>query len=402
VCPIATDVRPTDEKVMILIDLGKERNCADDPRVDVPVDSDPFSDSDASVSDSHSTTEAYPQYILAREDWFVKINSSYKTRHTFAQLHHCANVCDSALNESKSITGDRWEDLVMLVDASQLSRDEKANELINIVMKLVNCHRLGPTTNFTAEMVRNTLYLEGSQEAFTGTPDETACTALCVMLPNEEQRRLQQYADYGLGELKNDAVYQEAVQLRQLARPCDPVDTYRLLLERRALRVHMQCIEVLIGPDPFTVCKKVFNIENIQLRGALLKGIVLPEGCGSCELVVQLLNWRGSVLTPPVTKPEHVAAYLVLALHYTGEELLGLLEQWHYDKTGLVLHPEALFPRLEPSVSQEITGTSGLNEPGVFYARYDEESDEDEGSWHSSAGTDISGWCEDERDSESW
>jgi hypothetical protein len=368
VCPIATDVRPTDEKVMILIDLGKERNCADDPRVDVPVDSDPFSDSDASVGDSHSTTEAYPQYILAREDWFVKINSSYKTRHTFAQLHHCANVCDSALNESKSVTGDRWEDLVMLVDASQLSRNEKANELINIVMKLVNCHRLGPTTNFTAEMVRNTLYLEGSQEAFTGTPDETACTALCVMLPNEEQRRLQQYADYGLGELKNDAVYQEAVQLRQLARPCDPVDTYRLLLERRALRVHMQCIEVLIGPDPFTVCKKVFNIENIQLRGALLKGIVLPEGCGSCELVVQLLNWRGSVLTPPVTKPEHVAAYLVLALHYTGEELLGLLEQWHYDKTGLRLHQEALFPRLAPPVSQEITGTSVVTEPGVFYA----------------------------------
>jgi hypothetical protein len=397
VCPLAADVCPRDEKVVKLIDLKVERICADDPRIEVPIDSDPFSDSDASVSDSHSTAEAYPQCILAREDWSVKMNSSYRTRHTFAQLHHCANVCDSALNESKSLTGDQWEDLVMLVDASQLSRNEKANELIDIVMKLVNCHRLGPTTNFTAEMVRNTLYLEGSQEAFTGTPDETACTALCVMLPNEEQRRLQQYADYGLGELKNDAVYQEAVQLRQLARPGDPVDTYRLLLERRALRVHMQCIEVLVGPDPFTVCKKMLNIESIQLRGALLKGIVLPEGCGSCELVVQLLNLRGSVLTPPVTEPEHIAAYLVLALHYTGEELLGLLEQWHNDKTGLRLHQEALFPRLAPPVSQEITGTSVVTEPGVFYARYDEESDEDEGSWHSSAGTDTSDWCEDQQ-----
>jgi hypothetical protein len=404
VCPIAVDVCPRDERDVKLIDTKVEKICADDPSIEVPVDSDPFSNRDASVGDSHSTTEAYPQYIVAPEDWSVKMNSSYRTRHTFAQLHHCANVCDSALNESQSIMSDRWEGLVMLVDSSQLLRNEKANELLNIVVKLVNCHRLGPTTNFTADMVRNTLYLEGSQEAFTGTPDETACTALCVMLPNEEQRRLQQYADYGLGELKNDAVYQEAVQLRQLARPCDPVDTYRLLLERRALRVHMQCIEVLVGPDPFTVCKKMLNIENIQLRGALLKGIVLPEGCGSCELVVQLLNLRGSVLTPPVTEPEHIAAYLVLVLHYTGEELLGLLEQWHYDKTGLVLHPEALFPRLAPSVSQEKTGTSVVTEPGVFYARYEtvrEESEEDEGSGHSSADTDISDWCEDEQDSES-
>jgi hypothetical protein len=103
------------------------------------------------------------------------------------------------------------------------------------------------------------------------------------------------------------------------------------------------------------------------------------------------------VLTPPATEPEHIAAYLVLALRYTGEELLGLLEQWHYDKTGLVLHPEALFPKLAPSVSQEITGTSGPNEPGVFYAQYDDECDEDEGSWHSSAGTDTSDWCEDQQ-----
>jgi hypothetical protein len=402
VCPIAADFCPRDEKVVKLIDLKVERICADDPRIEGPVDSDPFSDSDASVSDSHSTAEAYPQCILAREDWFVKMNSSYRTRHTFAQLHHCANVCDSALNESKSITGDQWEDLVMLVDASQLSRNEKANELIDIVMKLVNCHRLGKTTDFTADMVRNTLYLEGSQEAFTGTPDETACTALCVTLPPEEQRHLQQYADYGLGDLKNDAVYQEAIQLRQLARPCDPVDTYRLLLERRALRVHMQCIEVLVGPDPFIVCKKMLNIENIQLRGALLKGIVLPEGCGSCELVVQLLNLRGSVLTPPATEPEHIAAYLVLALRYTGEELLGLLEQWHYDKTRLRLHPEALFPKLGQSVPQEKTGTSGLNGGGVFYAPYDEEFDEDDGTEHSSAATDISDWYEDEQGSESW
>jgi hypothetical protein len=394
VCPIAVVVCPRDERVVKLIDPKMERICADDPSIEVPVDSTPFSDRDASVGDSHSTTEAYPQYILAPEDRCVKMNSSYRTRHTFAQLHHCANVYDSALSESKSIMSDLWEDLVMLVDASQLSRNEKANELIDSVIKLVNCHRLGPTTNFTADMVRNTLYLEGSQEAFTGTPDETACTALCVMLPNEEQRRLQQYADYGLGELTNDAVYQEAIQLRQLARPCDPADTYRLLLERRALRVHMQCIEVLVGPDPFTVCKKMLNIENIQLRGALLKGIVLSEGCESCELVVQLLNLRGSVLTPPATEPEHIAAYLVLALHYTGEELLGLLEQWHYDKTGLVLHPEALFPRLASPVSQEITGTSVVTEPGVFYAQYADESEDDEESGHSSAGTDISDWCE--------
>jgi hypothetical protein len=118
-------------------------------------------------------------------------------------------------------------------------------------------------------------------------------------------------------------VYQEAIQLLRLAKLGHPVSTQRLLVEKDALRVHMQCIEVLVGPDTFTVCKKMFNIENIQLPVALLKGIVLAEGCGSCQLVVHSLNCRGSVLTLPVKEPEHIAAYLVLALHYTGLSSCG-------------------------------------------------------------------------------
>jgi hypothetical protein len=399
-CPIAIDVRPRDEKIAKLTGPTEERNYADSSLTDVRFDSGPCSDSDrsddASVIDSDSMTEADPPYNPAREDCFARINSCYRTRRATAQLRHCT-VHDSVLNESKSIMGNQWDDLVTLVDASQRAQNATANELINSVVKFVNCSRVGLTTTFTPDLVRKTLHLEGDQEALTGTPEETSCTALCETFPNEVQRRLQQYADYGLGDLKNDAVYQEAIQLLRLAKPGHPVSTQRLLVEKDALRVHMQCIEVLVGPDPYTVCKKMFNIENIQLPEALLKGIVLPESCGSCGLVVQLPNCRGSVLTPPATEPEHIAAYLVLALRYTGEELLGLLEQWHYDKTGLVLHPEALFPKLAPSVSQEITGTSGPNEPGVFYAQYDDECDEDEGSWHSSAGTDTSDWCEDQQ-----
>jgi hypothetical protein len=395
-CPIAV------EKVEKLTGPGEERNYAASARTEVRFGNDLCS-IDASVDHRLRITEADPQYIPALKDCSVEINGYYRARRSSAQLRHCVNLRDPTINEAKSIVGNKWEDLITLVDASQLSK-VKANELINSVVKLVKCHRLGLATTFTQDLVRKTLYLEGDQEALTGTPDETACTALCVTFPHEEQRRLQQYADYGLGDLKNGAVYQEAIQLLRLAKPGHPVSTQRLLVEKDALRVHMQCIEVLVGPDTYTVCKKMLNIENIQLPVALLKGIVLAEGCGSCQLVVHSLNCSGSVLTLPVKEPEHIAAYLVLALHYTGFELLRLLERWHYSKTGLPLHPDALHPQLAPLVSQEKVGTVDINGGGVFHAQYDEESEEDEGTEyeHSSAGTEFGDWCEDEQDSVSW
>jgi hypothetical protein len=396
-CPIAV------EKVEKLTGPREERNYAASSRTEVRFDNDPCSTA-ASVDHRFRIIEADPQYIPALKDCSVEINGYYSARRSSAQLRHCVNLRGPSLNEAKSIMGNKWEDLITLVDASQRAQNATANELINSVVKFVKCSRVGLTTTFKQDLVRKALHLEGDQEALTGTPEETSCTALCVTFPHEEQRRLQQYADYGLGDLKNDAVYQEAIQWLRLAKPGHPVSTQRLLVEKDALRVHMQCIEVLVGPDTFTVCKKMLNIENIQLPVALLKGIVLAEGCGSCQLVVHSLNCSGSVLTLPVKKPEHIAAYLVLALHYTGFELLRMLERWHYDQTGLLLHPDALHPQLAPLVSQEKVGTVDINAGGVSHAQYDEESEEDEGTEyeHSSAGTEFGDWCEDEQDSVSW
>jgi hypothetical protein len=41
----------------------------------------------------------------------------------------------------------------------------------------------------------------------------------------------------------------------------------------------------------------------------------------------------------PVKETEHIAACLVLALHYTGVELLRLLQKWHYDRQGCSCTP---------------------------------------------------------------
>jgi hypothetical protein len=68
-----------------------------------------------------------------------------------------------------------------------------------------------------------------------------------------------------------------------------------------------------------------------------------------------------------VTEPRHIAAYLVLALQYSGEELLWVLDQWHRAQTGQPL------PR---GVSSGVTVLPELSYPASANAGGEVESHE--------------------------
>jgi hypothetical protein len=347
----------------------------------------------ASVGDRHRNTETGPLYIPATGDCSLTMDAYYSARIRSSRLRHCTDVRGLAHKEAKAVMGARWNDMVDLVLASQRSIAEKSTQLINSAVELVRSGSLSQTTIFTREEVHEWLQLGEGQEAVTGNPSDTACTALCVALPGEVQRGLECVADCGSGDLRNGVNYLEAIQRQRLVKPGDFVSTYRLVLERDALRVHMQCIEVLVGPDTFTVCKKMFNVQNIQWPKRLLKGIVLSEGCGSCQVVVHSSKFSGSVQTPPVTEPEHIAACLVLALHYTGVELLRLLQKWHYDQTGLLLHPLAPRP---VSVTQEkanALNSSPDSHDSMTSSDEDDESEDDESEDDGDGTCDVCNVC---------
>jgi hypothetical protein len=287
-------------------------------------------------SDDRSTSVALHSSI---EDYFVK-------ERDVAHVYVCTNICSSALQESTMIMDDVWCMFLSTVSTRWLSATSDPADLVNRAVKLV-CgpgHRnISLAKHFTAESIREWLLLADGKKAMIGTQTELACTALCGKLTDELLTELKQAAEMSYEQLKSGFAYDEARQ-QQLAGNVKLVPTYRLMLERDTLRPHMQCIEVVIGPDALTVCKKIAKLEDMRLTYGLLKGIVLPEGCKTCQLVVQLRERRGAVVTQPVRDPRHIAAYLVLALQYSGEELLRLLEQWHLAAAGVPLHPRAVSP----------------------------------------------------------
>jgi hypothetical protein len=287
-------------------------------------------------SEDRSTSAALHSSI---EDYYVK-------ERDVAHVYVCTDICSSALQESTMIMDDVWCMFLSTVSAYWLSATSDPADLVNRAVKLV-CgpgHRnISLAKHFTAESVREWLLLADGKKAMIGTPTELACTALCGKLTNELHQELEQEAEMSYEQLKSGFAYDEARQ-QQLAGNVKLVPTYRLMLERDTLRPHMQCIEVVIGPDALTVCKKIAKLEDMRLTYGLLKGIVLPEGCQTCQLVVQLQQRRGAVVAQPVSDPRHIAAYLVLALHYSGEDLLRLLEQWHLAAMGVPLHPRAVSP----------------------------------------------------------
>jgi hypothetical protein len=274
---------------------------------------------------------------------YVSIIDYYDSERDMACLHVCAVVCKRALQESTRIMDDVWDGLLRTVSAHWLSATSDPVALVNRAVKLVcgpGHKNISLAKHFTAESIRKWLLLAERPKAILGTPAELACTALCGKLTDDLLRELEELAGNGYEELKSGFGYEEA--LRQGCRGVVKLPhTYRRMLEGNALRLRMQGIEVVIGPDALTVCQKIAKLEDMRFEYDLLKGIVLPEGCRTCQLVVQLPHGMGAVVTQPVSDPRHIAAYLVLTLQYSGKELLRLLEQWHFAAAGVPLHPDA-------------------------------------------------------------
>jgi hypothetical protein len=271
------------------------------------------------------------------------IEDYYAKERDVAHVHFCTDICFSALQEATMIMDDVWSVFLRAVSAHRLSATSDPVDLVNRAVKLV-CgpgHRnISLAKHFTAESVREWLLLADGQKALAGTPAELACTALCGKLTKELLMELEQAAEMSYEQLKCGFGYEGALHEGRRGVVKLP-HTYRRFLECSTLRLHMQHIEVVIGLDALTVCQKIAKLEDVRFENDLLKGIVLPEGCRTCQLVVQLPYGMGAVVTQPVSDPRHIAAYLVLALQYSGEELLGLLEQWHLVTVGVPLHPDA-------------------------------------------------------------
>jgi hypothetical protein len=309
-----------------------------------------------------------PCSIPPTNEYTSAVNEYYFSRRELAKLYHCADMRELAFECADNLMGEHFTTLQNSVIQFQTSAQDDSDELINSAVKLV-CGAGHPNLSllrtFPAEDIRKWLLLEGTQVALIGSPEEISCTGLCGKVPEGLMCELRKCAKEGRANLRNRVGFEQALQLRH-GGFYKQTPTYRGMLEHDALCVHMQCIEVVVGPDPLTVCKKIATLEDIRRGGDLVRGIVLTEGCGSCQLVVQLAALRGAVITHRVTEPRHIAAYLVLALQYSGEELLWLFDQWHRAQTGqplpLGIAPDEWLPveaESDEEGDDENTGSSG-------------------------------------------
>jgi hypothetical protein len=269
-------------------------------------------------------------------EYAYAIDKFYSSERDLAKLYHCADMRELGYETAVSVMGEHLTTLVDSVHRSKTKGWEAPDDLINSAVKLVcgvGHPNLSLLRTFAAEDIRKWLLLEEYEGAAVGLPEDVACTALCGQLSTNMLFELKECAEDCFAELQSRLGYQVALQekyngyLKQMP-------TYRRFLEQRALRPHMQCIEVVVGPDALTVCKKIATLEDVRRAEEVLKGIVLAEDCASCQLVLQLALGRGAVITPPVTEPRHIAAYLVLALQYPGGKLTWLFDQWHRALTG--------------------------------------------------------------------
>jgi hypothetical protein len=264
------------------------------------------------------------------------IDKFYSSERDLAKLYHCADMRELAYETAVSVMGEHLATLVDSVHRSKMKEWEAPDDLINSAVKLVcgvGHPNLSLLRTFAAEDIRKWLLLEEHEVAVVGLPEDVACTALCGQFSANIVFELKECAEDCLAELQSRLGYKAALQ-EKYSGYLKQMPTYRRFLEQRALRPHMQCIEVVVGPDALTVCKKIATLEDVRLAKGLLKGIVLTEGCANCQLVVQLALGRGAVITHPVTEPRHIAAYLVLALQYSAEQLLWQFDRWHRKKTG--------------------------------------------------------------------
>jgi hypothetical protein len=307
--------------------------------------SEPLSNSKPSNMNSKEVIEerSFPSPCSStpHDEYKNAINLYYSSERDLAKLYQCADMRELAYERAASVVGVHLATLISSLCQAQFEVRKTPDDLINSAVKLV-CGAGHPNLSllrtFPAD-IRKWLLLEGTQVAVVGSPEEISCTALCGKLSGEMHAELRKCAEECRDGLRRGVGYEDAFRPRSRLKQAP---TYRRVLEQDALCVHMQCIEVLVGPDALTVCKKIAKLEDVRRTEGLLKGIVLTEECASCQLVVQLALLRGTVITRPVTEPRHIAAYLVLALQYSGEELLWVLDQWHRLQTGQPL-PRGVF-----------------------------------------------------------
>jgi hypothetical protein len=300
----------------------------------------PSSNNELKKQDSEAITEerSFPTSCSGtpHNEYADAIDKFYSSERDLAKLYHCADTRELAYETAVAVMGEHLPTLVDSVHRSKMKEWEAPDDLINRAVKLVcgvGHPNLSLLRTFVAEDIRKWLLLDEYEVAVVGLPEDVACTALCGQLSTNMLFELKGCAKDCFAELQSRLGYQVALQ-EKYSGYLKQMPTYRRFLEQRALRPHMQCIEVVVGPDALTVCKKIATLEDVRCARGLVKGIVLTEGCASCQLAVQLALGRGAVITPPVTEPRHIAAYLVLALQYSAEQLLWQFDRWHRKKTG--------------------------------------------------------------------
>jgi hypothetical protein len=342
--------------------------------------SEPLSNSKSSNMNSEEVIEernvTSPWSSTPHDEYMDAINLYYSSERDLAKLFQCADMRELAYERAASVVGEHLATLISSVCQAQFEVRKAPDDLINSAVKLI-CGAGHPNLSllrtFPAEDIRKWLLLEETQLAVLGSPEDIACTVLCGKLSGEMHAELRRCAEDCRDDLRRGVGYEDAFCPRSRLKQAP---TYRRVLEQDALCVHMQCIEVVVGPDALTVCQKIAKLEDVRRTEGLLKGIVLTEGCASCQLVVELALLRGAVITHPVIEPRHIAAYLVLALQYSGEELMWLFDQWHRLQTGQPL------PR---GVSSQITVLPELSYPAAAQCGdrsepYEADSDDSEHS----------------------
>lgn len=238
-------------------------------------------------------------------------------------------ICQKEVNSAAvGIAGDeRFSKVVKRY--SKCSRDGQNIKLFGFILSVVSkvcLEQQLSVKQLTPEIILHTLLLGNHDETYAIIPlPDLTCLTLCRTYSLEEMAR-----DYGYAK---DAKM-DIVEDRELLRTASPF--YRparendvLVDEQDLLRPFFEPVDVVIAKSLPTLCRQMNAVWEIQLTASVLKGIV-TDGQSMCQLVLLVENSTEPFFmgTPPVSTPKDMAAFLILALLYSGRTLQTLLTEW--------------------------------------------------------------------------